>query len=244
MDSHALIDEPTLRANVERVRRRIGSAAGRAGRAAGEVRLIAVTKGQPSMVVRLAHAAGLRDFGENRMDEAHVKQAELLDLADIRWHMIGHIQSRKAAAAVGAFALVHSVDRPKIATLLDRWAGEQGIRQPVLLECNISGEASKDGWDARTGADRPMLLASLRAAMKLAKLDVHGLMTMAPWTPDEEQLRLVFRGLRTLRDELASGGGSELHELSMGMTDDFEVAIEEGATMVRIGRALFGERPT
>jgi len=238
-----VIDGPTLRANVESVRRRIGVAAGRAGRGAGEVRLIAVTKGQPSEVVRLAHAAGLRDFGENRMDEAQAKQAELSDLADIRWHMIGHIQSRKAAAAIGAFALVHSVDRPKIATLLDRWAGEQGIRQPVLLECNVSGEPSKDGWEARTGVDRPTLLASLRTAMHLAQLDVQGLMTMAPWTPDEEELRRVFRGLRTLRDELAASGGSQLPELSMGMTDDFELAIEEGATMVRIGRALFGERP-
>jgi len=225
VDARARIDEATLHANVESVRRRIGSAAGRAGRSVGEVRLIAVTKGQPSEVVRLAHAAGLRDFGENRMDEAVGKQAELSDLPDIRWHMIGHIQSRKAAAAVGAFALVHSIDRS------------------VLLECNVSGEASKDGWDARTGADRPRLLAGLRTAMQLARLDVHGLMTMAPWTSDEEELRRVFRGLRSLRDELASGGLNGLPELSMGMTDDFEAAIEEGATMVRIGRALFGERP-
>jgi len=242
VDARARIDEPTLHANVESVRRRIGSAAGRAGRSVGEVRLIAVTKGQPSEVVRLAHAAGLRDFGENRMDEAVGKQVELSDLADIRWHMIGHIQSRKAAA-VGAFALVHSVDRPKIAMLLDQCAGERGLRQSVLLECNVSGEASKDGWDARTGADRPRLLAGLRAAMQWAWLDVHGLMTMAPWTSDEDELRRVFRGLRSLRDELASGGLNGLPELSMGMTDDFEVAIEEGATMVRIGRALFGERP-
>ena len=243
MDARARIDEATLHANVESVRRRIGSAAGRAGRSVGEVRLIAVTKGQPSEVVRLAHAAGLRDFGENRMDEAVGKQAELSDLPDIRWHMIGHIQSRKAAAAVGAFVLVHSVDRPKIGILLDRCAGERGLRQSVLLECNVSGEASKDGWDARTGADRPRLLAGLRVAMQLARLDVHGLMTMAPWTSDEEELRRVFRGLRSLREELASGGLNGLPELSMGMTDDFEVAIEEGATMVRIGRALFGERP-
>jgi len=243
VDGRAWIGEPTLGANVESVRRRIGSAAGRAGRSAGEVRLIAVTKGQPSEVVRLAHAVGLRDFGENRMDGAVGKQAELSDLADIRWHMIGHIQSRKAAAAVGAFVLVHSVDRPKIAMLLDQCAGERGLRQSVLLECNVSGEASKDGWDARMGADRPRLLAGLRAAMQLARLDVHGLMTMAPWTSDEGELRRVFRGLRSLRDELASGGLVRLPELSMGMTDDFEVAIEEGATMVRVGRALFGERP-
>jgi pyridoxal phosphate enzyme (YggS family) len=237
-----MIDESTLRANVESVRRRIESAAGRAGRAAGGVSLIAVTKEQPSEVVRLAYAVGLRDFGENRIDEAQGKWAELADLADIRWHMIGHIQSRKAVAVVGAFALVHSVDRPKIATLLDRRAGEQGIRQPVLLECNVSGESSKDGWDARSGVDRPMLLASLRAALHLARLEVRGLMTMAPWTSEHGELRRVFRGLRTLRDELASAAASELPELSMGMTDDFELAVEEGATIIRLGRALFGER--
>ncbi|MBM3120643.1 MAG: YggS family pyridoxal phosphate-dependent enzyme [Chloroflexi bacterium] len=237
-----MIGEAALRANLEHLLRRMAEAAGRANRAAESVRLIAVTKGQPAEVVRLAHAAGVRDVGENRVEEALAKQAALADLADLRWHLIGHLQSRKAGDVPGAFVLVHSIDRPKIARALDTRAGERGLRVPALLECNVSGEASKDGWDARPGADRAVLVEGLRAAAGLANLDVSGLMTMAPWRRDPSELRSVFRRLRQLRDECAAGG-DRWPELSMGMTDDFELAIEEGATMVRIGRALFGERP-
>lgn len=237
-----MIDEGTLRANLQRVRQRMAAAAGRARRASESVRLIAVTKGQPADVVRVAYAAGVREVGENRVEEALAKQAALADLPDLSWHLIGHIQSRKAGSVPGAFVLVHSVDRPKIAGALDRLAGARGLHVPVLLECNVSGEASKAGWDARPGADRAALVAALRAAAGLPNLEVGGLMTMAPWTSEEGELRAVFRRLRELRDECAAGG-LPWPELSMGMTDDFELAIEEGATMVRIGRALFGERP-
>ncbi len=142
-----MISESDLGANLRAVRARIEAASRRAGRSPGEVRLIAVTKSHPAELVRLAYRAGLRDFGENRVEEAREKQAALADLVDARWHMIGHVQSRKAREVVGSFSLVHSLDRPKIATLLDHLASERGLRLPVLLECNISGEASKDGWD-------------------------------------------------------------------------------------------------
>lgn len=236
-----MIDEAALKANLDHVLRRMAEAARRAHRTAGSVRLIAVTKGQPAEVVRMAHAAGVRDVGENRVEEALAKQAALADLADLRWHLIGHLQSRKASAVPGAFMMVHSIDRPKIAGALDRRAAERGLRVPALLECNVSGEATKDGWDARPGADRAALVEALRAAAGLPNLEVSGLMTMAPWTRDQSELRSVFRRLRELRDECAAGS-DRWPELSMGMTDDFELAIEEGATMVRIGRALFGER--
>jgi len=237
-----MIDEAALRANLDHVLRRMADAAARAHRRAEEVRLIGITKGQPAAVVRMAYAAGLRDVGENRVEEALAKQAALADLTDLRWHLVGHVQSRKAGAVPGAFVLVHSIDRPKIAVALDRKAAERGLRVPALLECNVSGEATKAGWDARPGADHVALVEGLSAAAGLPNLEVAGLMTMAPWTRDEGELRSVFRNLRELRDECATRG-YRWPELSMGMTDDFELAIEEGATMVRIGRALFGERP-
>jgi pyridoxal phosphate enzyme (YggS family) len=223
------MDEGTVRANLDRVLQRIAEAASRAHRPGGSVRLVAVTKGQPAEVVRMAHAAGVRDVGENRVEEGLAKRAALADLTDLHWHLIGPIQSRKAGAVPGAFVLV-------------RLAGERGLRVPALLECNVSGEATKAGWDARPGVDRRVLVDALRAAAALPNLEVGGLMTMAPWTRDEGQLRAMFRRLRELRDE-CTARGDPWPELSMGMSDDFELAIEEGATMVRIGRALFGERP-
>jgi pyridoxal phosphate enzyme (YggS family) len=239
-----MIAESDLKANMDAVRSRIEAAARRAKRSPGAIRIIAVTKGHPQELVRLAYHAGLRDFGENRVDEARAKQAQLTDLTDARWHMIGHVQGRRAKEVVGSFALVHSVDRPKIAEALDRLAKARGLRLPVLLECNISGEASKDGWDAASGSDREDLLASLLAVTRLLSLEVRGLMTMAPWTSDTKVPRYAFGGLARLRDELCAAGAGPLPELSMGMTDDFEIAIEEGATMVRLGRALFGDRPS
>jgi pyridoxal phosphate enzyme (YggS family) len=238
-----MITESDLQANMDCVRSRIEAAAHRVGRAPGRVRMVAVTKGHPAELVRLAYHTGLRDFGENRVDEARAKQAQLADLAEAQWHMIGHVQSRRAKDVIGSFAVVHSVDRPKIALLLNRLAKERKLRIPVLLECNISGEVSKDGWDVLPGADKAEVLAGLLAAAQLPSLEVQGLMTMAPWTTEVEVLRNAFGGLARLRDELSAAGAGALPELSMGMTDDFEIAVEEGATMVRIGRALFGERP-
>ncbi len=185
-----------IRANLERVQERIARAAQRAGRDPADVLLVAVTKGQSPEVVRLAYEAGLRDFGENRVEEALPKIAALTDLEDVRWHMIGHIQSRKARAVPQPFALVHSVDREKIARLLDRFAAEAGRRLPVLLECNVSGEASKEGWRLNDAASWESALETLAGVVSLAHLHVRGLMTMAPWTADMEQVRGTFRRLR------------------------------------------------
>ncbi len=239
MERHAA----AIRHNLGQVQERIERAARRAGRDPSEILLVAVTKGQPPEVVRLGYAAGLRDFGENRVEEALPKIAALADLEGLRWHMVGHIQSRKARAVPGPFALVHSVDREKIARLLDRHAGEAGKRLPVLLECNVSGEASKEGWRLDDPALWESALEALGAVVALPHLHVRGLMTMAPWTTDSEQVRATFRRLRELRDFLAARLPGEWGVLSMGMTDDFEGAVEEGATCVRIGRAIFGERP-
>ncbi len=238
-----LVTASAIRENVDRVLERIAAAARRAGRDPAEVQLVAVTKGQSPEVICLGYEAGLRDFGENRVEEALPKISALADLAGVRWHMIGHIQSRKACAVPGPFALVHSVDREKIARLLDRFAAEAGLRLPALLECNVSGESSKEGWRLDAPNSWASALEGLRTVVSLPHLQVGGLMTMAPWTEDEERVRETFRRLRELRDHLAARLPGEWGMLSMGMTDDFEVAIEEGATCVRIGRAVFGPRP-
>jgi pyridoxal phosphate enzyme (YggS family) len=156
--------------------------------------------------------------------------------------MIGHVQSRKARDVPGAFVLVHSVDRWKIAQAFDRHAAAAGLRLPVLLECNVSGEATKEGWAFSDPGRWDEMLTSIEGVCALPRLEVLGLMTMAPWTDQPETVRPVFARLRELREFLAARLPGQWSELSMGMTDDFEVAIEEGATIVRIGRAIFGER--
>jgi hypothetical protein len=231
-----------LAANLESVRARMAAAAQRADRAPEEVRLVAVTKTQSPETIQAAYDLGLRDFGENRVSEAEGK-VEVLP-TDIRWHMIGHIQSRKAKHVVPLFDFVHAVDRPKIARYLDRHAEGREERLPVLLECNVSGERSKYGFAAeRWSSDedqRDALWAAVGEIVSLPRLCVKGLMTMAPIVDDPEEARPVFRRLRELRDALAGDfPRGDWHELSMGMTDDFEVAIEEGATLVRVGRAIF-----
>jgi pyridoxal phosphate enzyme (YggS family) len=228
--------------NLERVRARIAAAARRAGRSPESIRLVAVTKNQPLDLARQAYALGVREFGENRVEEALPRQVALADLTEIRWHMIGHVQSRKARAVAPAFALVHSVDRLKIARALDERASEAGRRLPVLLECNLSGEATKEGWPLARRSSWEAIVSPFEAVCSLPHLEVQGLMTMAPWTERPETARPVFAGLRDLQAFLAARIPGRWIELSMGMTDDFEVAIEEGATIVRIGRAIFGER--
>jgi pyridoxal phosphate enzyme (YggS family) len=191
------------------------------------VTLIAVSKGVPAAVVAEAFEAGQRDFGENRVQEAAAK-IEALSARGItpRWHLIGHLQTNKAKIAANLFAIIHSVESLRLAQELSRRAQRVGI----LLEVNAAQEASKFGFTPKEVAPALSSIASL------PHLDVQGLMTVAPQANDPEAVRPVFRELRQLRDAL------RLRELSMGMTDDFEVAIEEGATMVRVGRAIFGER--
>jgi pyridoxal phosphate enzyme (YggS family) len=226
---------------LERVRRRVEGACQRSGRTIGQVRLVAVTKGRSLEVIRSAYQAGARDFGENRLEEALPKIEALQDLQEVRWHMIGHVQSRKAQGVIGQFFLIHSVDRLKLARRLDRSAGAAKVRVRSLLECNMSGEASKEGWDLSGPEAWSAAGSELIQVAGLPGLEVLGLMTMAPLVDDPEAVRPVFRRLAELAKQLACSETGSWTELSMGMTDDFEVAIEEGATMVRIGRAIFGE---
>jgi PLP dependent protein len=198
-----------------------------------EVRIIAVTKTHPPAAVRAAVAAGLRDVGENRVQEALEKRAALDDVA-VDWHLIGTLQRNKARLALGRFALIHSVDRVELATELARRAAP-GSRQAILVQVNCSGEPQKGGVEPD---GLPALLDVLRS---LAGLDVRGLMTMSALTEDQAEQRRAFRLLRDLRDA-AERGGYRLPELSMGMSGDYPVAVEEGATMIRLGTVLFGER--
>jgi pyridoxal phosphate enzyme (YggS family) len=233
-----------VKANLARVRERIAAAARRAGRDPDAVTLVAVTKTHPPPVIQAAYQAGLRDFGENRVEEASAKVPacqELFSPAERpRWHMIGHLQRRKAQLAVALFDIIHSVDSLRLAQRINRFAEESGKVMPVLLEVNVSGEASKYGWQI---ADKAALFDDVEQIMTLSHLRPCGLMTMAPIVADPEQARPVFVALRALRDELSGRfGPADWRELSMGMTDDLEPAVEEGATMVRVGRAIFGSR--
>lgn len=238
-----------LRARIEQVQARIAEAALRAGRTPDAVTLIAVSKTHPAEVVAEAIDAGLGHFGENRVEEALPKMeavALLRPAARPLWHMIGHVQRRKAEDVLG-FACVHSVDRLPLAYKLSELAEEAGIRLPVLLECNISGEKSKFGFPLAGWEDYPPIRETFFGAVEriaeLPGLELCGLMTMAPIVEEAEQARPIFASLRALRDALCERfPWVDWRELSMGMTDDFEVAVEEGATMVRIGRALFGPR--
>ena len=241
-----------LAENIARVQERIAAACARVGRAPSEVTLVAVSKTCSAEVVSETYRLGLRHFGENRVEEAREKIPDLKsDLppsgrptSDLHWHLVGHLQSRKAAEAVTLFDVIHSVDSVKLANKLSRLCIEAGRVMPVLLECNVSGEASKYGFPAATAADKARWIAGVEAILvEGVGVRVEGLMTVAPIVSQAQDARPAFRALRRLRDELASRfPQTDWRHLSMGMTDDFEIAIEEGATLVRVGRAIFGER--
>jgi pyridoxal phosphate enzyme (YggS family) len=236
--------------NLAQVQERIAEAALRAGRKPTDVTLIAVAKTFPAEAVAAAYQAGVRHFGENRVEEGIAKIPEVraaIAGPHPKWHMVGHVQSRKAQAVVAHFDYVHSVDRLKIAQRLSRFAQEAGLTLPVLLECNVSGEETKFGFDlqgwAQDEARKEAFFAAVEEVLALPGLAVRGLMTMAPFVADPETVRPVFASLRRLLDALHGRFPlGDWRHLSMGMTDDFEVAVEEGATMVRIGRAIFGAR--
>jgi pyridoxal phosphate enzyme (YggS family) len=218
--------------NLEYVRERIARAADEAGRDPGEVCLIAVSKGRPIEVIEEAMRAGQRVFGENRAQELRDKQ-ERLD-AGLEWHFIGHLQRNKVNMVVGKAALIHSVDSGRLLEAVASRAGGLGITQDILLQVNVSGEESKYGMEIGETA------RVLDAAMEDPGVRVRGLMTIAPFAEDAESARPFFRRLRQLREELeADFSQADLGVLSMGMTQDFEVAVEEGANMVRIGTAIF-----
>lgn len=218
----------SIEQNLKDVLQRIERAAERAGRSPQDVTLVAVTKTLPASAVESAFRAGIRHFGENRVQEAEPKMRQLAHLTPRpAWHLVGHLQTNKANTAIQIFDIIHSVDSVRLAQTLSRHAQRT---MSILLEVNVSGEGSKYGF---TVAE---LAPALEQIVGLPNLRVEGLMTVAPVVADPEQVRPVFRRLR----EMAQGAG--LKQLSMGMSDDFEVAVEEGATLVRIGRAIFGER--
>ena len=220
--------------NLEAVRARIAAACARAGRPADAVRLLAVSKTYGPEAVRAAAAAGQRLFGENRVQEAAAKIPECP--GRLEWHLIGHLQSNKAAAAARLFDWVHSVDSAKLLEALDRQAGAAGRALRVLVQVNVSGERSKSGLAPGAAAE------VLALGNRLRNVQVCGLMTIPPAAADPETARPFFRKLRELRDEWSAATGADLAELSMGMTHDMDVAIEEGATFVRVGTGIFGAR--
>ncbi len=224
----------SLAENFETIQQRIRAACERSGRAPDSVTLLAVTKGQPPEVVCAAAGCGQILFGENKVQEAKAKIP--LCPGKLRWHFIGHLQSNKCRDAVEWFEMIQSVDSLSLAQEINRRAGQAAKTLPVLLEVNVAGEASKFGYQPEK------LLTELEVLNQLPRLEIHGLMTVPPYVTDPEKARPHFRRLRELKMQCEQNLGVRLPHLSMGMSGDFEVAIEEGATMVRIGTALFGLR--
>lgn len=230
--------------NYQRIMDDIQQAALAAGREPASVRLVVVTKGHPLQAVQEVIQAGARWLGENYVEEALPKIAAQEGLTGVEWHMIGHVQSRKAQSVCQNFSMLHSLDSLKLARRLERFAGEQGRIFPVLLECNVSGEESKHGWSACDEARWETLLPELADISTLAHLQVRGLMTMAPYSEEAEHSRLYFQRLQRLSVFLAESlPAANWTELSMGMSGDYQVAIQEGATILRIGTAIMGLRP-
>jgi PLP dependent protein len=214
---------------------RIAAACQRCGRDSSAVTLVAVSKNHTPEAVRAAADLGVTVFGENRVQEAKVKIGQCP--SRLHWHFIGHLQSNKCRDAVHFFEMIQSVDSLTLAEEINKCADKSGKTMPILLEVNIAGEASKYGY-------RPeAVLEDLLKINALRKIEIHGLMTVAPWSPEPEKARAIFRALRELKTRCEDILGAPMPHLSMGMSGDFEVAIEEGATMVRVGTALFGERP-
>jgi len=234
-----------------RVSDTIDEVARKAGREPESVRLVVVTKLQPIRVIQAAIEAGARIFGENYAEEAVPKMDAIANLLPrqtaggrVEWHMIGHVQRRKAALVVSHFALLHSLDSRRLAERLDRLAGAEDRQLPVLLEFNVGGEAGKEGWNTSDESMWPNLVPDVEAIAALPRLQIKGLMTMPPLVTDPEDARVYFRRLRRLRDFLAARvPGAVWDELSMGTSVDYPVAVEEGATLVRVGEAILGPRP-
>lgn len=227
-------DYDFLAESIAAVEVRIARAAVRARRDRSDIELVAVSKTHPLEVIREARQAGLRVFGENRVQEARGKIADAP--SDLRWHFIGHLQSNKVRHALPLFELIHSVDSLELAVQIDRIAAELGLFPRILLEVNVAGEASKFGF-------RPeAVVENIEHILALPRLQLDGLMTVPPIADEAEKSRPYFVSLRELRDRLANENNVPLAHLSMGMSGDFEIAIEEGATLVRVGSSLFGKR--
>jgi pyridoxal phosphate enzyme (YggS family) len=234
------MDEDLLRKRIADVYKRIARAAEKAGRPPETIRLIAVTKTVNREIINRAIAQDLREFGENRVQEAQKKMMsdELsVERGGIAWHLIGHLQKNKAKTAVSLFDMIQTVDSIELADLINRHAGNAGKTQRVLLQVKLSAEVSK------SGLLKENILEKIEKMRSMENIRIEGLMTMPPFFNDPEKTRGYFKALRTVQEKL-EGDGFSLPELSMGMTNDFEVAIEEGSTMIRVGTALFGERDT
>lgn len=233
----------SIRENYQRVLGQVGAAAHRSDRDPNEIRLVVVTKTQPLEIVRAAIDAGVRILGENYPEEGATKIQSLPAQSGVEWHMIGHVQSRKARLVVDHFALLHSLDSLKLAQRLDRFAAERNRILPVLLEFNTGDEESKSGWNASDESQWNVFLPDIAELMEYPNLRVQGLMTMPPLGTDPQESRRFFVRLRRLRDHLSSHfSQADWRELSMGTSSDFEVAVEEGATLVRVGTAIVGAR--
>ncbi len=232
-----------IQENYMRVLERIAAAARRAQRAPEAVRLVVVTKGHPAEKAQAAILAGARDLGENYPEEGAAK-IRALARPDVRWHMIGHVQRRKARLVIAHYDMLHSLDRLSLAQRLETLAAEAGRVLPALLEFNVGGEESKFGWPAWDESQWEALLPDVEAVLAFPHLEIRGLMTIPPPVNTPEAARPYFRRLRALRDFLARRfPRASWDELSMGMSADFEVAVEEGATLVRVGTAILGPRP-
>ncbi|MEY2408397.1 MAG: dependent protein [Verrucomicrobiota bacterium] len=225
----------TVAENLGEIRRRIETACARVGRDPASITLLGASKGMPPETVRQAADAGVTLFGENKVQEARAKIPGCP--SRLRWHLIGRLQSNKCRDAVALFEMIQSVDSLSLAAEIHKWAEKQARTILVLLEVNVAGESSK------TGFQPDELLKTIAAINAFPRLEVHGLMTIGPWTADPEKARPVFRKLRELRRQCDEIVGAPLPHLSMGMSGDFEIAIEEGATIIRLGTALFGPRP-
>lgn len=231
----------SIRERHEHTLARIAAAEKRAGRAPGSTKLVTVTKSQPIEVVQAAIEAGVKILGENYPEEA-VEKIRSIGAAEVEWHMIGHVQSRKAGLIPANFSLLHSLDSLKLAVRLDRFAAGRAL--PVLLEFNVGDEETKFGWAASDETLWPALLPEIDMMLKLKNLTVRGLMTMPPLFDNPERTRPYFQKLRRLRGFLAENfPAADWSELSMGTSADFEAGVEEGATLVRVGTAIVGPRP-
>jgi hypothetical protein len=235
--------EKSIRRNLEVVQERIYRAARRAGRAPEDIHLLVVTKTHPIEVIQCIVNEGIRDLGENYVEEAQEKILALRNNPQSSWHMIGHIQSRKSSEVIRLFDFLHSLDSVRLAQRLNAFAKEQKKMLPVLLEFNLSGEESKSGWQPGMDEDWDELLPEIEAIINLSNIKVCGLMTMPPYFYNPEDARPYFQKLRHLREFFYKHVPTvEWKDLSMGMSSDYEVAIEEGATWVRIGQAILGSR--
>ena len=233
-----------IREQYQKTLERIAVSAQASSRDPDSVRLVVVTKAQPLGVVQAAVKAGARLFGENYPEESVNKLTSFGPEIGVEWHMIGHVQSRKARLVIEHFDLLQSLDSLKLAERLNRMAVEVGRVLPVMLEFNVGGEESKFGWPAAREKDWPVLYPVVESILGLENLDIRGLMTMPPLETDPEDARVYFQTLRLLRDHLAARyPQADWRELSMGTSADYEVAVQEGATLVRIGTAILGSRP-